>query len=76
MNKREEITQLIKQVSDDKLGYAIMMLETLLEPNDETLEAIREADELLKNPNLKTYTVEEALQELKNNENSYMASKV
>lgn len=42
----------------------VPFLPTLNTPNAETIKAFEEADRMLKNPNLKRYSVEDAFKEL------------
>ncbi|MCM1134123.1 MAG: hypothetical protein NC400_00975 [Clostridium sp.] len=55
MSDRERAVQLLNAMPDDKMAYVIGFIQglTIVEeteiPNTETLEAIKEGDELLKN---------------------------
>lgn len=55
MSDREKAVQLLNVVPDDKMAYVVGFIQglTVLEeseiPNIETLEAIKEGDEILKN---------------------------
>jgi len=55
MNDREKVFQLLDYVPDDKMSYIIEFIqgltitENLEIPNAETLEAIKEGDEMLEN---------------------------
>lgn len=70
MNEREKLFQLVDDIPDYKLTYAITYLQGLTdggraELNKETLEAFEEAERIRKDPNVKSYTnIKEMFQEL------------
>lgn len=53
MSNREKAVQLLSVIDDEKMIYVVGILENLTGfadiPNDETIEAIKEGDEMLKN---------------------------
>ena len=53
MSDREKAVQLLNIIDDEKMVYVVGILENLTGfadiPNDETIEAITEGDEMLKN---------------------------
>lgn len=54
MSDRERVYQLLDTVPDYKIGYVIAYLQGLTEddsdePNEETITAMRETDEMIKN---------------------------
>ena len=53
MSDRERAIQLLNVIDDEKMVYVVGILENLTGfadiPNNETIEAIREGDEMLKN---------------------------
>ena len=53
MNNRERAVQLLNVIDDEKMVYVVGILENLTGfadiPNNETIEAIKEGDEMLQN---------------------------
>lgn len=57
MSDREKAIQILNEIPDYRIGYIVSYLQGYLHgvtdgeeiPNDETLEAIREGDEMLEN---------------------------
>ncbi len=53
MSNREKAVQLLNVIDDEKMIYVVGILENLTGfadiPNNETIEAIKEGDEMLKN---------------------------
>lgn len=67
MSTREIAYQIIDNMSDEQLEGFIHFFNSMFYevPNDETLEAIKEADRMLNNPNTKKFnSVEELFEEL------------
>ncbi len=59
MNDREKAAQLLDTVPDYKIGYVVAYLQGLTEdeevPNEETIEAMREAEDMIKNGTLQHF---------------------
>lgn len=74
MSDRERLFQLMDDIPDYKLGYAITYLQGLTdggraELNKETLEAFEEAERISKDSSVKSYTdVKEMFREILENE--------
>ena len=70
MSEREKLFQLVDDIPDYKLTYAITYLQGLTdggraELNKETLEAFEEAERISKDPTVKSYTdVQEMFREI------------
>lgn len=62
---REELSQIVDRIPDDKLDDAIVAVECLVEPSESMKAAMYESISLANDSNAKKYTVEEALKELK-----------
>lgn len=60
MSDRERAVQLLNVIDDEKMVYVVGILENLTRfadiPNDETIQAIKEGDEMLENSTGQRFT--------------------
>lgn len=65
MSNREKVARLLNLIDDDKMIFIVRILESLVEfaevPNELTIAAIREGDEMLANGTGERYTSVDAL---------------
>lgn len=69
MSTKEIVTSMLDVLNEEQLNGLMVLIRSFLKPNRETIEAIEETEQLLNDPNAKTYTsVEELFKDLEANE--------
>lgn len=65
MSTKEIVTSMLDVLNEEQLNGLMVLIRSFLQPNEETIAAMEEAEQLLKDPNTKKYTsVEELFEDL------------
>ena len=65
MSTKEIVASMLDVLNEEQLNGLMVLIRSFLQPNAETIAAIEEAEQLLKDPNTKKYTsVEELIEDL------------
>ena len=65
MSTKEIVTSMLDVLNEEQLNGLMVLIRSFLQPNAETIAAIEEAEQLLKDPSTKKYSsVEELFEDL------------
>lgn len=65
MSTKEIVTSMLDVLNEEQLNGLMVLIRSFLQPNAETVAAMEEAEQMLKDPNTKKYSsVEELFEDL------------
>lgn len=65
MSTKEIVAGMLDVLNEEQLNGLMVLIQSFLKPNEETVAAMEEAEQLLKDPNTKKYSsVEELFKDL------------